>query len=174
MSDNGAPPQLPRRPWLVAIGSAAAVVVVVLVVGLVVGSGRHRSASSSSGVFPSPTTFSSLTPGLFPSPSTMTSQAVAAAPPLAMPTGPSPTAPAGGWYFCQGDSGMATCADTTGTPIRKLAMPMLGPGDVTYNPHDGNVYYREALSNAHGDVERISRVALTGGAPQILVQVRIR
>jgi hypothetical protein len=158
------------RPWLVAIASAAAVVLVVLVVGFAVGSGRHRAASSSSGVFPSPTTYSSLTPSLFPSPSTMTSQAVAAAPPWATPTGPVPSAPSGGWYFCQGDTGMATCADTTGTPIRKLAMPMLGPGDVTYNPGDGYVYYREALTDAHGNVERISRVALIGGVPQILVQ----
>ncbi|HEY0871064.1 MAG TPA: hypothetical protein VGD55_11745, partial [Acidothermaceae bacterium] len=80
------------------------------------------------------------------------------------------TAPAGGWYFCQGDPGAATCADGTGTLVHQLAMPMLGPGDVTYNPNDGNLYYREVLSNAHGNVERISRVALIGGAPQILVQ----
>ena len=65
---------------------------------------------------------------------------------------------------------MATCADGTGAPIRQLPVSAGGPYDTTYSPHDSNVYYREVLSNAHGNVERISRVALTGGSPQILVQ----
>jgi hypothetical protein len=175
----------PRRPaasrtWLVAVGSAVAVVLVVTVVGLSVGSGRHRSAASSSGVFPSPSAFSSLQPSSSPggasnqipspSPSTMTADAVATTAPLPTPTGPVPTAPAGGFYLCQGDPDMATCADGTGIPIHQLSVSMGGPYDTTYNAHDGNLYYRELLSNAHGGVERISRVALTGGVPQILVQ----
>jgi hypothetical protein len=65
---------------------------------------------------------------------------------------------------------MATCADGTGTPTRQLAIAMLAPGDATYNQRDGYVYYRELLSNAHGSLERISRVALTGGAAQVVVQ----
>jgi hypothetical protein len=167
----------PRRPaasrtWLVAIGSAIAVVLVVVVVGLAVGSGRHRSAASSSGVFPSP----SESPGgasnqvPSPSPSDMTADAMATTAPLPTPTGPVPNAPTGGFYLCPGDPDMATCADGTGTPIRQIPVSMGGQYDTTYNANDGNLYYRELLSNAHGDVERISRVALTGGAPQILVQ----
>ena len=65
---------------------------------------------------------------------------------------------------------MATCDDADGSQLRQLTFPMLGPGDATYNQRDGYVYYREALSDAHGNVERISRVALTGGVPQLLVQ----
>jgi hypothetical protein len=175
------------RTWLVVIGSAVAVVLVVVVVGLAVGSGRHRSAASSSGVFPTPTTFSSLQPSLFqtvlpstspgalsqvasPSASDNTTDPVATATPLATPSGPVPAAPAGGWYLCPSATGMATCADADGRELRQLSFPMLGPGDATYNSHDGYVYYREALTDAHGNVERISRVTLTDPVPQILVQ----
>jgi hypothetical protein len=183
----------PRRPassrtWLVAIGSAVAVVLVVVVVGLAVGSGRHRSAASSSGVFPSPTTYSSLTPSLLqttlpspspgeasnqvpsPSASDATTEPVATVPPLATPSGPVPTAPAGGWYLCESATGMATCADADGSELRQLPFPMLGPGDATYNQRDGYIYYLEALTDAHGNVDRISRVTLADPVPQLLVQ----
>lgn len=173
----------PSRTWLVAVGSAVAVVVVVAVVGLAAGSGHHRSAASLSGVFPSPNASLSVLPSPLPSdlpspsPSDLpspsasdaTAAAVATATPLPSPTGPVPTAPAG-FYFCQGRAGMATCADDTGTPTRQTAIAMLGPNDETYNQRDGTIYYREALSDAHGNVERISRVPLAGGAPQIVVQ----
>jgi hypothetical protein len=176
------------RPWLIAIASAGAVVLVVVVVGLAVGSGRNRSASSISGVFPSPAPTSNTQPSLFqtqlpvpspgevsnqvpsPSPSNDTTEPVATVTPLATPMGPVPAAPAGGWYFCQGQTAMATCADTDGRELRALTFPMLGPGDATYNQHDGYIYYREALTDAHGNVERISRVTLADPVPQLLVQ----
>ena len=169
----------PSRTWLVTVGSAVAVVVVVAVVGLAAGGGHHRTAASLSGVVPSPNASLSVLPSpspsdlpsnlLSPSASDATAAAVATATPLPSPTGPVPTAPAG-FYFCEGQTGMATCADGTGTPTRQTAIAMLGPNDETYNPRDGTIYYREALSDAHGNVERISRVPLAGGTPQILVQ----
>jgi|GEM_PF-6299054 len=165
MSDSSRWSPVASRTWLVALGSAIAVVVVVVAVAISVGSGRHRSAAGTSGVAPSPSSQPSPTPS-DPNATTV----VATATPLASPTGPIPTAPTGGFYLCQGDPGIATCADATGTPIRQLAIPMLAPGDATYNPRDGDLYYRELLSNAHGSVERISRVALAGGTAQILVQ----
>ncbi len=168
----------PSRTWLVSVGSAVGVVVVVAVVGLAAG-GRHRTAASLSGVFPSPYASLSVSPSpspsdppsnlLSPSASDATAAAVATATPLASPTGPVPAAPAG-FYFCEGPTGMETCADDTGTPTRQTAIGMLGPNDETYNQRDGTIYYREALSDAHGNVERISRVSLAGGTPQILVQ----
>jgi hypothetical protein len=166
----------PSRTWLVAVGSAVAVVGVVAVVGLAAGNGNHRPVASLSGVFPSPNVSLSVIPSALPSdlpspaPSDMTSMLVATATPLASPTGPVPTPTAGGFYFCQGDTGMATCADGTGAPTHQLAISMLGPNDETYNQHAGYIYYREQLSNGHGNVERISRVPLSGGAPQIVVQ----
>ena len=182
-------PRRPRSssPWLVAIASASAVILVVVVVALAVDSGRHQSASSSSGVFPSPTTFSTLQPSLFqtvlpspspgalsqlanPSPSDNTAEPVATVTPLATPSGPVPSAPAGGWYFCQSATGTATCADADGRELRQLPFPVLGPGDATYNQHDGYIYYLEALTDAHGNVDRISRVTLADPVPQLLVQ----
>jgi hypothetical protein len=163
------------RTWLVAVGSAVAVVVVVTVVGVAAGSGHHRSAASHSGVFPRPNVSLSALPSAVPSdlpspsPSDTTSTVVATATPLASPTGPVPAAPAG-FYFCQGATGMATCADGTGMPTHQLAISLLGPNDETYNQRNGYIYYRELLSDAHGNVERISRVPLSGGAPQIVVQ----
>jgi hypothetical protein len=173
MSDDpNVRPPARSRSWLVALGSAVAVVIVVVVATVAVSSGRHRSAASSSGVSPSPSGVPSPSgQPLSPTPTDPNATTVVAtATPLASPTGPVPTAPAGGFYLCQGDAGMATCADGTGTPIRQLGIPMLAPGDATYNARDGYLYYRELLSNAHGSVERISRVALTGGTAQIVVQ----
>jgi hypothetical protein len=169
-------PRASSRTWLLALGSAVAVLLVVAIVGLAAGNGRHRSATSLSGVFPSPTISQSVLPSSLPSAllgssaSDMASTVVATATPLASPAGMVPTAPSAGFYFCQGATGMATCADQTGKATRQLAISMLGPNDETYNQRDGYVYYRESLSDAHGSVERISRVALTGGAPQIIVQ----
>ncbi|HTC70488.1 MAG TPA: hypothetical protein VK662_13035 [Acidothermaceae bacterium] len=180
-------PRRPRSssPWLVAIASASAVVLVVVVVALAVDSGRHQSASSSSGVFPSAT---NVEPSLFqtqlpvpspgeasnqapiPSPSNYTAEPVATLTPLATPSGPVPPVPLGGWYFCASATGMATCDDSDGRELRQLPFPMLGPGDATYNQHDGYIYYRELLTDAHGDVERISRVTLADPVPQIVVQ----
>jgi hypothetical protein len=171
MSDNSRHPSTRSRTWLVALGAAVAVVIVVIVATVSVGSGRHRSAAGSSGVAPGPSGQPSPSEPSSPTPSDPNATTVVAtATPLASPTGPMPTAPDGGFYLCQGDPGMATCGDATGMPIRQLGIPMLAPGDATYNLRDGYLYYRELLSNAHGSVERISRVALTGGTAQIVVQ----
>ena len=167
MSDNWTRPATGPRRWLVAVGSAVAVVVVVGVVAFAVGRSPHRSVASRSAVQPSPT----VTPtGIeLPSPSIPTTTSVATATPIASPTGPVPPVTRGGWYFCQGDPDMATCDDGDGRQTRQLAIP-LGGSDVSYNAHDGFLYYRELSSNAHGSVERISRVPLTGGAAQVVVQ----
>jgi hypothetical protein len=180
MSDNWTRPATASRRWLVAVGSAVAVVLVVVVVGIAVGSGRHPSAASISGLHASQSASSSLfqtslpsvsaTDVQQPSPSTRTTGTVATTTPIASPTGPVPGVPAGGWFFCSGDVDMATCDDDDGTQLRQLAIPVAAPGDVSYNQHDGYVYYRELQSDAHGPLERISRVPLTAGTPQVVVQ----
>ena len=172
MSDDSTRPATASRRWLVAVGSAVAVVLVVVVVGVAVGSGRHRSAVSSSGVYPSPiaSLSASQTEVQQPSPSTPMAGTVATATPIASPTGPVPGVPARGWFFCPGDVDMATCGASDGTQLRSLPIPMLDPGDLSYNSHDGYVYYRELQSDAHGPLERISRVPLTGGTAHVVVQ----
>jgi hypothetical protein len=157
--------------------AAVALVVGVVAVGVVVavGPGRHRASNSAAVPTGAPSSsFGSEAASVVPTP-TPTAVPPASALPLATqtpvpsPAGPAPAAPADGVYFCDLGNGSGLCADRTGALVRQLP-PSIGPNDISFDAVDGFAYYRQFLSDSHGDFEQIGRAPIAGGTAQVLVR----